>query len=226
MRVLLIEDERRLAAVLKRGLEEENHTVSVAHDGRTGVEMAELYEFDVVVLDVMLPGMDGHQVARRLRSGGRPTPIVMLTARDTTPDVVAGLDAGADDYLKKPFAFDELLARLRAASRRQPSTAPLTLTMGPLTLDPATHAVVRDGHRLTLTATEFRLLEQLMRAGGRVVAREILIEAVWGLDSDIESNALDAFVRLLRRKVDDPFDPKLIHTVRGVGYALREGVGP
>jgi DNA-binding response OmpR family regulator len=226
MRVLLIEDERRLAAVLKRGLEEENHTVSVAHDGRTGVELAELYEFDVVVLDVMLPVMDGHEVARRLRGSGRGTPIVMLTARDSTPDVVAGLDAGADDYLKKPFAFDELLARLRAATRRQPSIAPLSLTMGPLTLDPASHAVVRDGHRLALTATEFRLLEQLMRAGGRVVPRDILIEAVWGLDSEIESNALEVFVRLLRKKVDDPFDRRLIHTVRGVGYALRESAEP
>jgi DNA-binding response OmpR family regulator len=170
----------------------------------------------------MLPGMSGYDVARRLRGAGRATPILMLTARDATPDVIAGLDAGADDYVRKPFAFDELLARLRAAARRQPATAPPLLRAGPLTLDPGTHVVVREGRHLVLTPTEFRLLEQLMRAAGRIVPRETLIEAVWGLDSTIQSNALDAFVRLLRRKVDEPFERRLIHTVRGVGYAVRE----
>ena len=222
MRLLLVEDERRFAAVLKRGLEEENHIVSVAHDGRTGIELAELYDFDVIILDVMLPEFDGHQVAQRLRHAGRHTPIVMLTARDTTADVVAGLDAGADDYLKKPFAFEELLARLRAAARRQPSEAPTALRVGPLTLDPATHDVVRSGRHIALTATEFRLLERLMRAAGRVVTREHLVEAVWGLDREVGTNALDAFVRLLRKKVDRPFERKLIRTVRGVGYTMRD----
>jgi two-component system response regulator MprA len=225
MRILIVEDERKMAEVLKRGLEEENHTVSVAFDGDAGLQLAELYEFDVVVLDVMLPGIDGCEVARRLRQQGRRVPILMLTARDATADIVAGLDAGADDYLNKPFAFEELLARLRATARRGHVSAQPALAVADLTVNPETRAVTRAGEHVELTATEFRLLECLMRRAGRVVARDALIEAVWGLAPSVEGNTLDAFVRLLRRKIDEPFEPKLIETVRGVGYRLRTGAG-
>ena len=221
MRILVVEDERKMAEVLKRGLEEENHTVSLAFDGDAGVELAELYEFDVVILDVMLPRMNGFEVARRLRKQGRRVPILMLTARDATSDVVHGLDAGADDYLNKPFAFEELLARLRAAARRGHAVADPDLTVGDLTLSPDTRTVTRAGRPIELTATEFRLLECLMRRTGRVVARDVLIEAVWGLQPAVEANTLEAFIRLLRKKVDEPFEHKLIETVRSVGYRMR-----
>jgi DNA-binding response OmpR family regulator len=221
MRVLIVEDERQMADVLARGLEEENHTVTVARDGREGFELAAAYDFDVVLLDVMLPRMDGHEVARRLRASGCRVPIVMLTARDATRDIVSGLDAGADDYLKKPFAFDELLARIRAAVRRPAAAAPLVLRVDDLELDPATSDVTRAGRRLRLTRTEFRLLEHLMRSAGRVVKRDALIEAVWGVASEVDPNALESFVRLLRKKVDEPFGRKLIHTARGFGYLVR-----
>jgi two-component system, OmpR family, response regulator len=223
MRVLIVEDQRKMAAAIRRGLEEDNHTVSVAFDGPSGLEFAARYEFDVIVLDVMLPGMDGHEVSRRLRAAGGQAPIVMLTARDATPDIVRGLDAGADDYLTKPFAFEELLARLRAAARRKRATTSALLTVADLTLDPVTRDVTRRGLAIPLTATEFRLLECLMRCAGRVVLREVLVDAVWGPGREIESNTLEAFVRLLRKTVDGPFANPLIQTVRGVGYALRPG---
>ncbi len=221
MRVLIVEDEHKMATALRRGLEEENHTVSVAFDGPSGLDFAALYDFDVIVLDVMLPGMDGYEVSRRLRAAGRQAPIVMLTARDATPDIVRGLDAGADDYLTKPFAFEELLARLRAAARRKRDATSPALTVGNLTLDPVTRAVAREGRAIQLTATEFRLLECLMRCAGRAVPRDVLVDAVWGPGSETESNTLEAFVRLLRKKVDGPFTQSLIQTIRGVGYAVR-----
>jgi DNA-binding response OmpR family regulator len=221
MRILVVEDERKMAEVLKRGLEEENHTVSLALDGHAGLELAELYEFDAVILDVMLPGMDGFEVARRLRKNGHRVPILMLTARDATSDIVQGLDSGADDYLNKPFSFEELLARLRATARRGHAVAESHLTLGDLTLNPSTRVVARAGRAIDLTATEFRLLECLIRRSGRVVARDALIEAVWGLTSTVESNTLEAFIRLLRKKIDEPFPRKLIETVRGVGYRIR-----
>ena len=170
----------------------------------------------------MLPGIDGYEVARRLRRAHNRTPILMLTARDATEDVIKGLDAGADDYLTKPFSFDELLARVRAVARRGPIVQGVALRAGDLTLDPATRDVSRAGEPLTLTRTEYSLLEFLMRRLGHVVAREALIEGVWGFDREIEDNTLDAFVRLLRQKVDGRGRPRLIHTVRGVGYCLRE----
>jgi len=223
MRVLIVEDERKMAAAIRRGLEEENHTVSVAFDGPTALEFAALHEFDVIVLDVMLPGIDGYDVSRRLRAAGHQAPIVMLTARDATPDIVRGLDAGADDYLTKPFAFAELLARLRAAARRRRVATSSALVIADLTLDPITRHVTREGEVIELTATEFRLLECLMRCEGRVVPRDVLVDAVWGPGSDTAPNTLEAFVRLLRKKVDDPFHSTLVHTVRGVGYTLRLG---
>jgi two-component system response regulator MprA len=223
MRLLVVEDESRMADLLKKGLAEEGYVVTVASDGLAGLAMAESNEFDLILLDIMLPGLDGFTIARRLRDGGIRTPILMLTARDATPDVVRGLDFGADDYLTKPFSFEVLLARIRALLRRGPATQEAQLTVGPLRLDPATHQVFRDGEQVPLTRTEFLLLEFLMRRAGQVVPRATLIESVWGYDRDIESNTLDAFIRLLRSKLEGPSGNRLIHTVRGVGYLVRDG---
>jgi two-component system response regulator MprA len=223
MRVLLVEDERKMANALKRGLEEENHRVTVALEGREGFELAARHDFDIVILDVMLPVMDGFEVARKLRQSKPDVPILMLTARDATPDVIHGLDLGADDYLTKPFAFDELLARIRAVARRRPSARAGELRVDDLVLDPSKHRVTRAGIEIKLSATEFRLLEFLMRRGGQVVPRAALIEGVWEIGSDLEENTLDAFIRLLRNKIDREHETKLIHTVRGVGYSLRAG---
>jgi DNA-binding response OmpR family regulator len=221
MQVLVVEDERRMAELLRQGLEEEGHSVVLAGNGKEGLAMAESHPFDAIVLDVMLPGMDGFSLARRLRAARNQTPILMLTARDATEDMIAGLNLGADDYLVKPFSFEVLLARLRAVSRRGPIPQPVQLQVQNLTLNPASREVTRGGRRVTLTRTEYSLLELLMRRGGRVVTRDNLIEAVWGFDSEVRSNTLDAFIRLLRDKVDTEGEPKLIHTVRGVGYCLR-----
>jgi len=221
MRVLIVEDQRDMAEVLKEGLEEEDYFVSVVFDGVSGLEVARSCEFDVIILDVMLPKLDGFEVARRLRAGGNRTPILMLTARDTVPDVVKGLDLGADDYLTKPFSFDVLLARLRAASRRQYAQPTSLLRVADLVLNRATREVFRARREINLTATEFRLLEFLMRRPGLVVSRNAIVEAVWGFDDEVNENTVDAFIRLVRRKVDDPYEDKLIRTVRGVGYSLR-----
>lgn len=223
MRILVVEDEKNMAELLKKGLEEENHRVSLAFNGPEALELADLCEFDVMVLDVMLPGLDGFEVARRLRRSKNHTPILMLTARDAIPDIAKGLDLGADDYLTKPFSFVELLARLRSVARRGTAPRPALLRIADLTLDPASRRVSRNGQEIRLTPTEYRLLEFLMRRSGRVASRQAIVEAVWGFDEDIEENTLDAFVRLLRSKVDRDFKPKLIHTVRGVGYCIREG---
>jgi DNA-binding response OmpR family regulator len=222
MRVLIVEDDRSMTEVLKKGLEEENHVVSVARDGPEGLELSESYQFDVIVLDWMLPRMDGLDVARRLRKNGRAAPILMLTARDAVPDIVKGLDAGADDYLTKPFSFAEFLARLRALARRPRVASPTRrLEAGDLALDLGRHQVFRGRQEIHLTQTEYRLLEFLMRRAGAVASRRAIIEAVWGLDADVEENTLDAFVRLLRNKVDQGHKGKLIHTVRGFGYCVR-----
>ena len=215
-----------MAELLKKGLEEEKHSATIAYDGPAGLEMAELYEFDAIVLDIMLPGIDGFEVARRLRRNRNQTPILILTARDAVPDVVKGLDVGADDYLTKPFAFDEFLARLRSVARRGSSPRPTRLQVADLTLDPATHQVFRGNQEIHLTPTEFRLLDFLVRRAGRVVLRNALVEAVWGFEQEVEENTLDAFVRLVRGKVDRDFKHKLIHTVRGVGYTIRESAKP
>ena len=221
MQVLVVEDERRMAELLRQGLQEEGHSVVLAANGREGLAMAESYSFDVILLDVMLPGIDGFSVAKKLRGSRNQTPILMLTARDATQDVVEGLNLGADDYLVKPFAFDVLLARLRAVSRRGPIPRPVSLEVADLSLNQASRDVMRGKRRIPLTRTEYSLLELLMRRSGRVVSRESLIEAVWGFDSEVRSNTLDAFIRLLRDKVEAAGEPKLIHTVRGVGYCLR-----
>jgi DNA-binding response OmpR family regulator len=221
MRILIVEDEKDMAQLLKVGLEEENHVISLTFDGASGLELARTCEFDVILLDVMLPRMDGFEVARRLRADGDRTPILMLTAKDTVPDVVKGLDLGADDYLTKPFSFAVLLARLRAASRRKYDQASSVLRVADLELDRATREVNRAKHEINLTATEFRLLEFLMRRPGLVVSRNAIVDAVWGFDDEVNDNTVDAFIRLLRRKIDDPYEEKLIKTVRGVGYSLR-----
>jgi DNA-binding response OmpR family regulator len=223
MRVLVIEDDRAMAGLLQKGLAEESHVVSVASDGRAGLELAEAYQFDVIVLDWMLPRMEGLEVARRLRKERNATPILMLTARDAVPDIVKGLDVGADDYLTKPFSFAEFLARLRALGRRPSATAPAPhLRSGDLSLDPNTRQVFRGRHEIHLTATEYKLLEFLMRRAGGVASRRAIVEAVWGLEAEVEENTLDAFVRLLRSKVDHGYKQRLIHTVRGYGYSLRQ----
>lgn len=221
MRILLIEDEPRMSALLERGLSEEGHQVYVARDGGEGLSAAKAAKFDVVILDVMLPVMDGLSVARSLRSRGDQTPLLMLTARDSVGDVIRGLDVGADDYLTKPFSFDVLLARLRAVSRRGPIPQSVTLKLADLCLDTATRRVTRAGRVLTLTPREYGVLELLFRNAGRPMSRNAILEAVWGFNSEVEENTIEAFVRLLRNKVDHGFEPKLIQTVRGVGYCLR-----
>jgi DNA-binding response OmpR family regulator len=222
MRILIVEDERQMAKLLRGGLTEEGHAVDVACTGPDGLSLAESGRYDVILLDVMLPGLCGLDVARRLRQARDRTPILLLTARDTDADIGAGLDAGADDYLVKPFSFEVLLARLRAVSRRGPVAHGVVLTVADLVLDSTTHEVRRGRERVDLTRTEFALLEFLMRRAGAVVARNTLIEGVWGHDREIEDNTLDAFIRLLRQKVDVAGGPRLIHTVRGVGYSVRE----
>jgi len=196
--------------------------VTLARDGVEGLHAAKTSNFDVVVLDVMMPGMDGIEVARRLRAAGKQTPIIMLTARDAAADIVKGLDAGADDYLTKPFALKVLLARIRAIARRAARPATPTLQVDDLILDPAAREVTRAGQKINLTATEFRVLEFLLRRAGRAASRSAIIEAVWGFEEDIESNTEDAFIKLLRDKIDTGRGRKLIHTVRGYGYILRE----
>jgi len=222
VKLLVVEDEPRMLELLRRGLTEEGHNVTCASDGNEGWELAHGYEFDAVVLDVMLPKMNGFELAKRLRQGKIATPVLMLTAKDSVPDVVRGLDAGADDYLTKPFTFNELLARLRALQRRSTSRPQNQLRVGDLVLIPESRTVSRAGVPITLTRTEYSLLERLMYRAGKVVPRNTLIEAVWGFDREIEENTLDAFVRLLRQKVDREGMPKLILTVRGVGYMIRE----
>ena len=221
MNVLVVEDEQRMAELLRKGLTEEGHTVACALDGQEGLELARASEFDVIVLDVMMPKLSGYDMARRLRAEKNTTPILMLTAKDTVPDIVQGLDLGCDDYMTKPFSFRELLARLRAIKRRDAPHRETVLRVANLSLDPASREVIRGERRVTLTKTEFNLLERLMHRAGRVVSRQFLIESVWGYDREIETNTLDAFMHLLRDKIDALGDAKLIHTVRGVGYSIR-----
>ena len=221
MWILIVEDDRRMAGLVKKGLEEEGHSVTVAFDGREGLEAARRNAFDAIVLDVMMPGLDGFEVARRLREGRIHTPILMLTARDAATDIVKGLDIGADDYLTKPFSLSVFFARLRSVVRRGMAPQSSRLQVADLVLDPATHEVFRGTRKIALTPTEFRLLEFLMRRAGRVVSRSSIIDAVWGFDQQVENNTLDAFISLLRNKIDNDHPRRLIHTVRGFGYSVR-----
>ncbi len=222
MRILVVEDEPEMGRLLQLGLQEEGHAVVVSAEGKEALATALQYQFDAIVLDVMLPGLDGFAIATRLRAARITTPILMLTAKDAIPEMVRGLDTGADDYLTKPFSFEVLLARLRALSRRGKETQAPILRVGSLQLDPATREVTRGSRRVSLTRTEFILLELLMRRPGQVMTRERILDSVWGFDRDVESNTIDAFVRLLRNKIDGDNEPRLIQTVRGVGYVLRE----
>ena len=220
MRLLVVEDEQRIADFIRRGLSEQGHAVDVAADGEEALDWAAIAEFDVIVLDIMLPIRDGIDVCRTLRARGLHTPILMLTARDAVEDRVLGLDSGADDYLVKPFAFAELLARIRALARREPAVAGTVLQVGDLTLKTATREASRDGEEITLTAKEHALLEYFMRHPNHVLTRTMIAEHVWSYDFDNATNVIDVHVRNLRRKIDDPFPTKLIQTVRGAGYRI------
>ena len=223
MRALVVEDGSKMAALLRRGLQEEGFAVDVAANGEDGAWLGTENDYDVILLDVMLPDVDGFEVCRRLRSADRWAPILMLTARDGVQDRVAGLDAGADDYLTKPFSFDELFARVRALLRRGPAERPAVLVVGDLSLDPATRRVARGDREIELTPKESGLLELFLRHPGEALTRTRILEHVWDFAYDGDSNVVDVYVRYLREKVDRPFGRRSIETVRGVGYRFREG---
>jgi two-component system OmpR family response regulator len=220
MRLLVVEDDRKLVRALARGLEPEGYAVDTAYTGEEALALADARNYDVVVLDVMLPGVDGFAVCEELRRRPRWVPVLMLTARADVADRIRGLDAGADDYLVKPFDFGELLARLRALGRRSPPEPPAVLEIGELRFDPATRVVSRAGMEVELTAREFEVLELLARYGGQVVSRRQLLEEIWHDDYDGSPNIVDVYVGYLRKKLEDPSGPRLIRTVRGVGFRL------
>jgi len=222
MRILIIEDEIKTAAYLRKGLTEHGFVVDVSQDGAAGLHLARERDYDLVVLDVMLPQHDGWSVLADLRRDGAQTPVLLLTALDAVHDRVKGLDLGADDYLVKPFAFTELLARVRSLLRRGPVRTPEALHLADLEIDVLRHRVTRGGQRLDLTPKEFLLLSLLLRRTGEVLSRTMLAEQVWDMNFDSDTNVVDVAIRRLRQKVDDPFPCKLIHTVRGVGYVLEE----
>jgi two-component system OmpR family response regulator len=225
MRVLIVEDEVKMAGLLRRGLGEEGLAADVARTGDDALWMARAAEYDAIVLDVMLPGTDGFEVCRRLRHAGTWSPVLMLTARDAVEDRVNGLDAGADDYLTKPFSFAELLARLRALARRPPLERPTVLEVGDLRLDPSTRQVWRAEAEIHLSTKEFALLETFMRRPGQVLSRYQLLDHCWDYGYENRSNVVDVYVRYLRQKIDRPFRKKSIETVRGTGYRLRRDGG-
>ena len=220
MRILVVEDNHRLSSSLKMNLAHEGYSVDTAYDGQEGQDFAELTPYDLIILDVLLPAKDGFEVCRGLRRRRIHTPILLLTARDSVDDRVQGLDCGADDYLVKPFAMRELLARLRALLRRQQPYQPGRLEMGSLVVDPITHTVERAGKPIELTPKEFALLEFMLYHPNQVVTREMIEQHIWNYDFECESNVIDVYVRRLRRKIDDPFPVKLLTTVRGIGYRL------
>ena len=220
MRLLLVEDDERLASALARGLRGEGYAVDTATDGDDAVVQARVYDYDLVILGVMLPGTDGVSVCRTMRDAGRWSPVLMLTARDRVTDRIRGLDAGADDYLVKPFDFGELVARVRALLRRGAPERPAVLVAGDLEVDPATRSASRAGRRVALSAREFAVLEFLARRAGQVVSRTELLEHVWDRNYQGSTNIVDVYVGYLRRKLETPFGRPLIHTVRGAGYRL------
>ena len=216
---MIVEDEKKVTSFIKKGLKSEGYAVDDAPDGETGLFLAQEGEYDLIVLDLMLPKLDGLTICRKLRSAGKRMPIIMLTAKDTVDDRVGGLDAGADDYLTKPFSFAELLARIRALTRRHHGDESLRLTVGDLTLDPASHEVARGGKNILLSATEFKLLKYMMQNATRVLSKTLLLENVWGYDFSPESNIVDVYIKYLRDKIDKN-KKKLIQTVHGVGYKI------
>jgi len=222
MQILAVEDEAAMADLLRSALSDEGHLVTIATNGQQALALARTGRFDLLVLDLMLPGIDGFEVARQLRRVHIQTPILVLTARDRSQDIVAALDAGADDYLTKPFSLDVFLARVRAVSRRGEIPQAVCLETTGLSLNTATRAVTRSGRPILLTPREYSLLELLMRHKGRVLSRSVIVESIWGFDTEIEENTLDAFIRLLRNKIEVAGAPRLIRTVRGIGYSLAE----
>ncbi len=222
MKILVVEDEKKVAGFIKRGLEEDDYKVSVTYDGAEGLKLALEEDFSLMILDVMLPKKDGLTVIKELRSAGKHVPVLMLTARDTTEDIVSGLDAGSDDYLTKPFAFAELLARVRALLRRGEQDRGAEILFADLRLDPVAHKVWRGGAEIDLTAKEYGLLEYMLRNPNTVLSRAMIAEHVWDYAFDSFTNIIDVYVNYLRKKVDRDFPVKLIHTVRGQGYILRE----
>ena len=220
MKILLVEDEPKTAAYLRKGLSEEGFIVDIAADGEKGLHAAKSFGFDLIVLDVMLPGRDGWEILTEIRRAGQQTPVLMLTARDAVPDRVKGLELGADDYLVKPFAFSELLARIRSLLRRAPVRQLEVLCVADLEIDLLRHRAIRDGQRIELTAKEFQLLSLFVRRPGEILSRTAIAEAIWDMNFDSDTNVVDVHIRRLRAKMDDPFEHKLIRTVRGVGYVL------
>ena len=221
MRILLIEDETKVASFIQKGLEEEQYQVDVAHDGEEGLERALASEHALIVLDLLLPKRDGMSILREVRERRIDTPALILTAKDSVEDRVAGLNSGCDDYLPKPFAFAELLARSRALLRRKSSDRGVILVAGDLVLDPVSHRVTRAGKNVELTSREYALLQYLMQHPNQVLTRTMIVEQVWGYDFDNFSNVVDVYVNYLRNKIDRNFEPKLLHTVRGIGYVLK-----
>ncbi len=222
MRILVVEDEKKVASFIKKGLEEENYAVDIAYDGEEGLVLAEINEYDLVLLDIMLPKLDGMEVLRRIRGNGSSVPILMLTAKDAVEDIVSGLDSGSDDYLTKPFSFAELLARVRALLRRKTKEKTDLLTIGDLILSTSTHRVKRGGEEIELTAKEYALLEYFMRNPNRILTRTLITEHVWDYHFDPSTNVIDVYVNYLRKKIDQGFEKKLIHTIRGSGYMIKD----
>jgi heavy metal response regulator len=222
MRILVIEDEKKVASFIKRGLEAASYSVDVEYDGPGGLNRLLRSEYDLVILDVMLPGIDGLSLMKQIRQRRMDVPVLLLTARVTVADRVMGLDLGADDYLTKPFAFEELLARVRALLRRGAAAAPAVLAIADLRLDPATREVTRGDKRIDLTPKEYALLEFFLRRRDQVLSRAVIAQHVWGVNYDTFTNIIDVYVNYLRKKIDDNIEPKLIHTVRGAGYVLKE----
>lgn len=222
MTILVIEDEIKITRFIKKGLEMEHYTVETAYDGKEGLEKASINNYDLIILDIMLPKMDGIEVCRKIREEKIETPVIMLTAKDTIDDRIKGLDAGADDYLIKPFAFGELLARIRALLRREKTVKSTRLEIDDLILDPATHEVFRAGKEVQLSSKEYRLLDYMMRRPGHVCTRTMIGEHIWGYNFTDDSNVIDVYISYLRRKVDHKHHNKLIHTVRDVGYKIQD----
>jgi heavy metal response regulator len=222
MRILVVEDEKKVASFIKRGLEEENFSVDMAYDGEEGLYMAESNPYDLILMDLMLPKMDGLSVIKELRSKGNKAPVLCLTAKDTVEDIVSGLDSGSDDYLTKPFAFAELVARVRALLRRGTQDRGAEIRFDDLRLDPVAHKVWRGNKEIELTAKEYALLEYFMRNPNQILTRTMIAEHVWDYTFDSFTNIIDVYVNYLRKKVDRDYDKKLIHTVRGIGYVMKE----
>mgnify|MGYP001057860919 CR=1 FL=1 len=224
MKILVVEDEPSLLSLIRKGFSEHNLSVSVAMDGSTALQMLDKHEFDVVVLDIMLPDVNGLEICRRIRASGNFVPVLLLTALGTSENIVTGLDAGADDYLVKPFRFSELEARIRALVRRSSYKERTThaVTLGDLVVDRISKSVTRNGQPIKLTAMEFKLLEHLIRHKGIVLSRNQLLQSVWDIHFDMSTNVVDVYINYLRRKIDKPFEEKLIHTIKGLGYVLRQ----